>query len=260
MKKGLGIIVVLVLLVSGGAWYMLTGVGDFIRTQIEQQGSKYLSTTVSVFKVDLALTEGRMNISDLDIKNPKGFSKEDAFSVDMITLDLGEVVSEPYVIQTINIDAPEILYEVDKDGKGNLIVLKNNLAASLPNTKDKSVPASQDVANPSVIVENITVSNVRLRLNFEKLPTGDLNLDTKTYEVTLPTFNAGPLGQPNGMPADQLGIAVVNAMLDNIITAAKSEMKKRLTEEAKKKAKQELEKQKSKLLDKASDKLKSLFN
>jgi hypothetical protein len=260
MKKGLGIIVILMLLIAGGAWYILSGMGDLIRTQIEQQGSKYLDTTVSVFKVDLALTEGRMSISDLDIKNPEGYSKEDAFSVDVITLDLGEVVNEPYVIQTINIDAPEILYEVDKDGKGNLIVLKNSLVASLPGTKNKSAPASQDVVNPLVIVENIAISNVRLKLNFEKLPTGDINLDTKTYEITLPTFNAGPIGKPKGIPADQLGIAVVNAMLDNIITVAKSEMKKRLTEEAKKKAKQELEKQKSKLLDKASDKLKGLFN
>ena len=45
MKKGLGIIAVLVLLIAGGAWYMLSGAGDFIRVQIEQQGSKYLGTT-----------------------------------------------------------------------------------------------------------------------------------------------------------------------------------------------------------------------
>jgi hypothetical protein len=260
MKKALGIISVLLLLIAGAAWYMLSGAGDFIRAQLEQQGSKYLGTTVSVFKVDLALTEGRMTISDLDIKNPQGFSNEDAFSVDAITLDLGEVINEPYVIQTISINAPEILYEVDKDGQGNLIVIKNNLTANLPTTKKESEPVSQDAANPLVIIENVTVSNVRLKFNFEKLPTGDLNIDTKAYEVTLPTFNAGAIGQPNGLPADQVGVAVVNAMLDNVIAAAKSEVKKRLEDEAKKKVKQELEKQKGKLLDKASDKLKGLFN
>jgi hypothetical protein len=260
MKKGLGIVGVLVLLIAGVTWYMLHGAGDFIGAQIEQQGSKYLGTTVSVFKVDLVLTEGRVTISDLDIKNPQGFDKEDAFSVDTITLDLGEVINEPYVIQTISIDAPEILYEVDKDGKGNLVALRNNLAVKLPSTKSESTPTSQDAANPLMIVANITVSNVRLKLNFEKLPTGDLNLDTKNYEITLPTFNAGPIGQPNGMPANQLGIAVVNAMLDNVIAAAKSEAKKRFAAEAKKKVKQELEKQKAKLLDKASNKLKNLFN
>lgn len=258
MKKGLGIFAVLILLIAGAAWYMLSGAGDFIRTQIEQQGSKYLGTTVSVFNVELTLTEGRMTISDLDIKNPQGFSNEDAFSVDAITLDLGEIIKEPYVIQTISINAPEILYEVDASGQGNLLAIKNNLAANLPKTKN--APAVKDAANPLMIVENVTVSNVRLMLNFENLSTGDLDIKTKAYEVTLPTFNAGSIGKPNGLPADQVGVAVVNAMLDNVIAAAKAEAKKRLAEEAKKKINEELNKQKEKLADKAKDKLKDLFN
>lgn len=261
MKKVLGIVALVVLLVAGAAYYMLSGAGDFIRVQIEQQGSQYLGTNVSVLRVDLALTEGRMTINELEINNPKGFSSENAFSVDAITLDLGEVIKEPYVIQTISINAPEILYEVDKDGKGNLIALKNNLMANLPQANNE--PATKDTenaANPLMIVENVTVSKVRLKLNFEQLSTGDLNIDTKTYEITLPTFNAGSIGQPNGIPADQVGAAVINVMLDNVIAAAKAEAKKRLAEEAKKKLKKELDKQKGKLLDKASDKLKGLLN
>lgn len=256
MKKGLMVVALLLLLIAGAAWYMLSGAGDFIRTQIEQQGNKYLGTTVSVLKVDLALTEGRMTISDLNVGNPKGFSDNNAFSVNSITLDLGEVLSEPYVVQTISIIAPEILYEVDSSGQGNLLALKKNLTTNLP----KNQTPAKEGANPLVIVENVTVSNVRLMFNFEQLSTGDLNIDKKAYEVTLPTFNAGPIGQPNGMPADQVGVAVVNAMLDNVIAAVKVEAKKRITEEAKKKAQEELDKQKDKLLDKAKDKLKGLFN
>lgn len=258
MKKGLVIFGLLILLIAGGAWYILSGAGDFIRTQIEQQGSKYLGTAVSVVNVDLALTDGKMTISDLDVKNPQGFSDEDAFSVNSITLDLGEVLNQPYVVQTIDINAAEILYEVDASGQGNLIVLKNNIEANLPKTKTETT--SKDAANPLVIVENVMVSKVRLKFNFEKLPTGDLKIDTKAYEITLPTFNAGPIGQPDGMPADQVGMAVVNAMLDNVIAAAKSEAKKRLAQQAKKKAKEELGKQKEKLLEKANDKLKGLLN
>jgi hypothetical protein len=259
MKKGLGIFTLVVLLIAGGAWYMLSGAGDFIRAQIEQQGSQYLGTTVSVVNVDLALTEGRLTINALNIKNPQGFSDENAFSVDAVTLDLGNVLNEPYVIQTVSINAPEILYEVDADGQGNLIIIKNNLTANLPKTENEQ-PAPKDTANPLVIVENVTVSDVRLKLNFEQLSTGDLNIETKAYEVTLPTFNAGPIGQPSGMPADQVGVAIFNAMLDNVIAAAKSEARKRLADEAKKKVNEELKKQKGKLLDKANDKLKSLFN
>lgn len=257
MKKGTMIFALLIALIAGAAWYMLSGAGDFIRAQIEQQGSKYLGTTVSVSSVELTLTEGRMSINNLQVKNPQGYSNNDAFSVDAITLDLGDVLNEPYVVQTINITAPAFLYEVDENGQGNLLELKNSLMANLPKTDNET---AKEGVNPLVIVENVTVSNVRLKFDFEKLATGDLKIDTKTYEVSLPTFNAGPFGQPNGMPADKVGIAVVNAMLDKVIAAAKAEAKKRLLQEAKKKVDAELDKQKDKLLEKASDKLKGLFN
>ncbi|MFT4995303.1 MAG: hypothetical protein ACI965_002352 [Paraglaciecola sp.] len=258
MKKAMLIFGLLILLIAGGAWYMLSGAGDFIRGQIEQQGSKYLGVAVSVVNVELAVTEGRMTIRDLKIKNPQGFSNAHAFSVDAITLDLGDVIQQPYVVETINITAPELLYEVNASGQGNLIGLKNNLALNLPKTENESV--SKDGANPLVIVENIKVSQVRLTLNFEQLVTGDLNIDSKAYEVTLPTFNAGPIGHPQGIPADQVGLAVVNAMLDKVIAAAKSEAKKFLAEEAKNKMREKLDEQKDKLLEKANDKLKGLLN
>jgi hypothetical protein len=251
MKKGLLVVGLLVLLIAGGAVFLLSGAGDIIKTQIEKQGSLYLGTTVSVANVDLALTEGRLSISELNIANPDGFRDANAFSLNAVTLDLGESLSEPYVVETVSINAPEVLYELDASGKGNLIILKDNLEANLPASEStpEPEPASSDGENPLVIVENVTVSGVRLQLNFENLPTGDLKIDTKAYEITLPTFNAGSIGKPNGIPADQVGAAIFDIMLEQVIDAAKSEAKEKLKDEAK-----------GKLVEKAKDKLKGLFN
>jgi len=257
MKKVLVVLLVLVLIIGGAAWYFLSGAGDLIRAQIEEQGSKYLGTQVSVVSVDLALSEGRLTISDIDVENPAGFSKEDAFSLESITLDLGGALTEPYVVQNVGVKAPEVLYEVDANGQGNLIVLKNNLAANLPKTESK--PQQEGGPNPLVIVEKVTVEGVRLKLNFEKLQIGDLVTETNAYEVTLPTFTAGPIGKPNGMPADKVGAAIVNAMLDNIIAQAKVEAKNRIKDEAKKKLNEKIEKETEKLKDKAGEKLKDLL-
>lgn len=258
MKKGLVVFGLLLLIIAGGAWYMLSGAGDFIRVQIEQQGSKFLGTSVTVFNVDLALTEGRLTINDIDVENPTGFSDADAFSLNSITLDLGDIASEPYTVQRVNVDAPEILYELDANGKGNLLVLKDNLMANLPKNNEPT-QSTENGPNPLVIVEDVTISNVRLKLDFENLPTGDFQLETKAYEVTLPTFSAGSIGKPNGMPADQVGVAIVNAMLDNVIAQAKSEAKRRLEDLAKEKAKEKIDKEKEKLKEKAKDKLKDLL-
>jgi hypothetical protein len=69
MKKCLIFFILLILIFAGGAWYALSGAGGFIKAQIEQQGSNFLGTQVSVSNVELALSEGRLTISDLDVKN-----------------------------------------------------------------------------------------------------------------------------------------------------------------------------------------------
>lgn len=258
MKKGLVIFLLLVALIAGGLWYMLSGAGNFIKQQIEQQGTNYLGTPVTVFSVELALPDGRLTINGLDVENPEGFSKQDAFNLESITLDLGNISSEPYIVQTLSVNAPAILYEVDASGKGNLLALKDNIMKNLPKGEAQTEP--QEGANPLVIVESVTVSKFRLNLNFEKFETGDLLIDQKAYEVELPTFNAGSIGKPNGMPADQVGAAIVEKMLDNIIAQAKAEAKRRLAEAAKKKAMEKIDEEKDKLKDKAKDKLKDLFN
>lgn len=258
MKKVAIVLVLLVLLIAGGAWYMLSGAGDFIRTQIEQQGTKFLGTQVTVASAELALSEGRLTISAIKVNNPKGFSSNNAFSLGAVTLDLGDSMKEPYVVQNVSVNSPAILYEVDASGKGNLLVLKDNLAANLP--KGDTKPTTEEGANPLMIVENVTISDVRLTLNFENLPTGDLAIETKEYEITLPTFNAGSIGKPNGLPADQVGAAIMDKMLDNVIAQAKAEGKKRLAEEAKRKLAEKIDKEKDELVDKAKNKVKDFFD
>ena len=257
MKKVLIVLLVIVIAIVGGVIYLAGNANDFIRTQIESQGTKFLATPVTVAAVDLSFTEGRLTISDIDVENPEGFSDEDALSLTGITLDLAGATEEPYRIQEITVDGPEILYELDSSGQGNLIVLKNNLDANLPKSDgQEQPPAESSGPTPKLIVDKVTVSNARLVLNFENLNTGEFEIDKKAYEVTLPTFNAGAIGQPDGLPADQVGAAIVNQMLDNAIDQAKAEARKVVTD----KAKEKLDEEKDKLLEKGKDKLKNLFN
>ncbi|AXR06890.1 hypothetical protein [Salinimonas sediminis] len=256
MKKVLTVLLILVIIIVGGVWYMLSGAGDFIRSQIEKQGSRYLETEVTVDAVDMAYSEGRLAISGTKIHNPQNFSEDTAFSLGTISLDLGGATSEPYVIQNVNVDAPDILYEMNAAGESNLLVLKDNIQSNLPSDSGKQPGTESDEPMPRVIVENVTVSNARLRLNFEAVDTTGIAIEQKAYEVTLPTFNAGAVGKPDGLPADQVGAAIMNAMLDNIIAQAKEEARSKLKEKAREKVEQE----KDKLMNKAKDKLKGLFD
>ena len=69
----------------------------------------------------------------------------------------------------------------------------------------------------------------------------------------------GAIGVPNGIPADQLGAAIVDSMLDNLIKEGKRKVKGIFEEQAKAKAREKLDKEKDKLKEKAKNKLKDLF-
>lgn len=260
MKKGLIGLLLILVVVGLGVVYLFSGAGELIRTQIEKQGSQFLDTQVSVSSVELVLSEGKLSMAGMNVKNPTGFSPQNAFALNQVVLDLGGELSEPYVVNNVSIVAPSVLYELDASGKGNLLALKENLMKNLPKTENEPQPETGKNVNPLVIVENVTVSEVSLKLNFENLSTGDVKIDTKAYEITLPTFTSGSIGKPNGIPADQVGAAIVESMLDNIIAQAKSEAKKKVEEEAKRIAKEKLDEKKDELLDKAKDKLNGLFN
>jgi len=259
MKKVLIILVLLIVLIVGGVVFLLGSAGDLIRQQIETQGSRYMGTSVTLANADLALTEGKLTLSGFDVKNPQGFSANSAFSFNSVVVDIGHVAEEPYTIQTIQVNAPEVLYEVDASGKGNLLVLKDTIQANLP--KSTQPAEKSEGPTPLVIVDDVQITKVKLKLNFENLNTGEFELpvEQKAYEIELPTFSAGAIGQPNGLPADQVGAAIVDKMLDNIIAQAKAEAEKRLKEAAKDKAKEKLDEKKKELEDKAKNKLKDLL-
>ncbi|MFC3095955.1 hypothetical protein DRW07_06410 [Alteromonas sediminis] len=261
MKKVLIAIVVFVALLIGGIVFLLGSAGDLIKQQVETQGTRYLGTSVTLASAELAITEGKLTLSDFNVANPSGFSEQSAFSFSSVAVDIGQVSEEPYTVQTISVNAPEVLYEVDAKGKGkgNLLVLKDNIQQVLPK---RSAPAKPSAGpNPLVIVDDVQITKVKLKLNFEQLDTGEFNLpvDQRTYDITLPTFSAGAIGQPNGLPADQVGAAIVEKMLDNIIAQAKNEAEKRLKDAAKAKAKEKLDEKKQELEEKAKSKLKDLL-
>ncbi|RDV29163.1 hypothetical protein DXV75_01490 [Alteromonas aestuariivivens] len=259
MKKVLIFLLVLLVIVAGGIWYLLSGADEFIHNQIEQQGSRYLKTDVNVASVSLIFREGRLEISGLEVMNPNGFTSDKAFNLNQLAMDLGASMKEPYVIQEILIDAPQVLYEVNESGQSNLLVLKDNLQSSLPTKDGTAQETTEKSDSPLVLVKKVTVANTRLRINAEALQTGELKLEKKSYDVTLPTFHAGPIGEPDGLPADQVGAAIFNQMLANLIKEAKAKARDIVEEQAKAKAKEKLEEEKGKLLEKADKKLKELF-
>jgi len=259
--KKIVIALLVIFVIGGGFVYMgLSGLDGFIREQIETQGSQVTKTKVTVTEVKTKLSDAKASISGIKIANPQGYSTDSAFSLGTVKLDIGSAIQEPYVIEEILIDSPAVLYEVDKQGKANLTVIQENIQSALPQSDAQPVEQGSDKAAPLMSVNKITVKDVKLKLNIEAVDLGELPLEKRIYELTLPTFHTDAIGVPNGIPADQLGAAIVDSMLDNLIKEGKDKVKEIVEEQAKAKVKEKLDKEKDKLKQKAKDKLKDLFN
>ncbi|GGD64961.1 DUF748 domain-containing protein [Lacimicrobium alkaliphilum] len=261
MKKLLIGMVIVIALIAAGVVYMASNLDELIRTQMETQGSKAFQTEVTVDSVAVALREGSITIAGFNVPNPQGYSDNSAFSLGEISLDLQVSTQEPYTVESLIVDKPTVLYEVDSAGKANLTVLKNNLQAMLPEQQQST---EETGPSPLVAVKNISIRDTRLIIDFESMDLQGLNieelqLDKKRYEVTLPTFSSDPVGLPDGLPADQVGKAILDSMLSNLTRQAKQKAKEVLEAKAKEKLKEKVDEKTEELKEKAKDKIKDLF-
>ena len=257
MQKIVIIISVIFAVIAGGIWYVFSQTDSLIKRQVEQQGAQYLGTKVSLGNAELSLSDGRLSLTELTVQNPQGFSPNNALSLQNITLDLGAPRGDAYVVDQFAINLPNILYETDSGTGSNLLTIKDYLQSQLP--KNEATPVQTNTEQPMVIIDNIVIADTRLKLDFTALPVGQLGIEQTAYEITLPSFNLGAIGKPNGIPADQIGAAVTDALLAEVIRVAKVEAKKAAKDAAKDKINDELDKQKDKLKDKMKDKLKDLM-
>lgn len=72
MKKALTVLIVLLLLVGGAAWYFVTYRMDaMIEKQIETGGLISFGTRVSVGDVSTSIKDGTLTISEVTVANPR---------------------------------------------------------------------------------------------------------------------------------------------------------------------------------------------
>ena len=75
MKKILIGLLLILLLISAGAYFVLGNINSIVKNQIEKQGSGALQTQVQVSDVNIQLLDGLGEINGFSIANPEGFSR-----------------------------------------------------------------------------------------------------------------------------------------------------------------------------------------
>lgn len=243
MKKTLLIILVLIIaVIAGGIYYVLTNLDSLVKQAIETYGSQATHTAVRVQSVNIQLKQASAAISGLTVANPKGFDTPNAFSLGKIatSLNVKAMSKNNIVIDEIRVQAPEVFYEVNADKQGNLNLLKENLAGGGKPAATEKTAAKPAGKQPIITIHKFEFAGAALHAKL-------VPLKNKEFNLNLPSFELVNL---KGTP-EQISKQVLNQLIDR----ARDEIRKKgidaELEKAKAQVQQKVEAEKAKLKEKA---------
>ena len=249
MKKVvLGAILVLLITIGFGVYYLLSNLDSLVKSAIETYGSEATQTSVRVDNVKIVLQDGSGAIRGLTIGNPKGFATPNAFSLGEIAtqIDLKSLSEDVPVIEHITIRAPEVFYELNEKGQNNLDKLKSNLQSGA-STSSTSSSAKSGGSEPKLIIRKLIFSggNIHARV---------VPLD-KNYELKLPNIQMNDLGGKTGATPSQIASQALKVLTDRAL----AEIKKKGIDQYKAQLEGEVNKRLDTEKEKVGDKLKGVL-
>jgi uncharacterized protein involved in outer membrane biogenesis len=249
MKKVvLGAILVLLITIGFGVYYLLSNLDSLVKSAIEIYGSEATQTSVRVDNVKIVLQDGSGTISGLTIGNPKGFATPNAFSLGEIAtqIDLKSLSEDVPVIEHITIRAPEVFFELNEKGQNNLDKLKRNLQSGA-STSSSSSSAKSGGSEPKLIIRKLIFSggNIHARV----APTD------KDYELKLPNIQMNDLGGKTGATPSQIASQALQVLTDRTL----AEIKRKGIDQYKAQLEGEVNKRLDAEKDKVGDKLKGVL-
>src|SRR6266702_3012137 len=133
------VLVVLLVLAAIAVHFFLD---DAIKRGVETIGPKLAKVEIKLDAVHLSLLSGSGKLNGLVVGNPEGFKSPSAISVGMASLALkpASLLSDKIIIQSINVQAPQITYETD--------LRANNLSKILANLEATSGGQEKEPATP----------------------------------------------------------------------------------------------------------------
>jgi hypothetical protein len=181
MKKALIILVGLVVVVGGVAWYFVAFKMDAtIERTIEKHASASLGTQVSVGSVKSDIKGGSLSISNITIANPPGFKNENAFSLNDIEAAIDYA---NFDIKRIVINRPEIVIE-EKGGKTNFdqILASMDQGDSTSGQTEETEPAAEGEEEQIYVIRNFRMNESRASFESESLDRYS-NLEVDAIEI-----------------------------------------------------------------------------
>ncbi|MCG8593197.1 MAG: hypothetical protein MI785_02315 [Kiloniellales bacterium] len=216
MKRGLaivgGIVVVLILVVGIGGYFLLTNLGSIVVAAVERYGSEVTRTQVSLADAKVDLTSGEGALSGLKVGNPSGFQTDSAFSLGEISvkLDTGSVTEKTIVVKEIAVSQPEVTYEVGATGS-NIDAIRQNVEAFSAAQGGGAGGADQPAGEGGDGARKLVIDDLYIRGGTVKVSA--TFLEGETLSAVLPDIHLTDIGKDAGGATPQQVVERIVAAL-----------------------------------------------
>jgi len=204
-------------------WRLAVNLDGIVAGVIERVGTDVLKTEVKVSGMVIDLREGKAAIAGLTIANPDGYSRSNLFEMEGIEVDIAinSLGKKVLVIESIQIENPQILYEGDEGGSSNLQTLLNNIGS------DSSATETVESEDLMIIIDRLEFSGGLVKATSPVKP-------GQVANIKLPAVSMTGIGKKHGgVTADVAAEKIMRKLVDEIIRAvAKAEVNKLIEEKA----------------------------
>lgn len=236
-KTSLVLFSAFVILLVCGVGYLYVNMGSLAKQLTESVASNALGVPVIIGKMDISLEEKKVVVSNILISNPVGYKKQNAISIDSITVAAESFSKTLLRFARVEVNGTNVNLEVSQSGT-NLGDLQVNIAKIQGQSQDRKTATDMKVIvkrfaltkaqlNPSITLLDkemafITVPDVILNDIGEK-ENGILAQDAvaQIMYATLSQFNkaSNSAGFLEGLPLEllnQMGVSTVDVFQKNL--------------------------------------------
>lgn len=204
LKKILIGFVLMIMVVTGGMYYLSQNAGKFVKAAIEDQGSRATQVAVQVDAVDINLSDLKAGLRGLTVDNPAGFKTDRAISLGEISVKIAKDWSPNLiVIDEIMINAPQITYEIGGSGSNiakiqenveNFMKIMNGPEKSGSDSGSSSSSGTSDEdgdEGPKVVINDFYLKNGKVNVSASLL-------QGKSLSTPLPDIHLEDIGKDDG--------------------------------------------------------------
>lgn len=210
LKKIIVGVVVLIAIAGGVAWYLFSNLDSIVKAAIETYGTAAAQANVRVDKVSITIASGSATISGLTVANPKGFSNLHALDLGSVTaaLDTSSITgSSPVVIKEVDVERPQVTYEVDNSGTSNLATIQKNAASYAGGASGGTQASGQ--SGRKLVIDDLVIRQGQVSVSATALK--GKSLTAPLPEIHLTNIGKSSGGATPGQVAGQVLAAISGA-------------------------------------------------